>query len=93
VVAELFDVKVDQAAPVFVFLHRHIGEQMGAGGIVLAQAVSEIRIDAAVLLFAADRQGEQLALAEIGKAPRRHEYSRMVNKCPRLLSASAATDI
>jgi hypothetical protein len=35
VVAKFLDEKIDQATPVLVFFGRHIGENMGAGGIIV----------------------------------------------------------
>ena len=58
-------IEVDQAAAVLVLLGRHVGEHLRAGGIVLAQAVGEVGVDAPVLLLVGDRQRENLALGEV----------------------------
>jgi fructose-1-phosphate kinase PfkB-like protein len=62
VIAELRDEEVDQAAPMFVLLIRHLDEHLGGGGVVLAQVVGEVGVDASVLFLVGDRQGEHLAL-------------------------------
>ena len=65
--AEFLPVEVDQAAAVLAFLGRHLGEHLGAGRVVGAQPLGEVGVDAAVLLLVADRQGEDVAFAEVGE--------------------------
>ena len=65
VLAELRDEEIDEAPAVLVLLGRHVREDLGAGGIVLAQAVGEVGVDAPVLLLVGDRQREHLALGEV----------------------------
>ena len=55
VTAEAVHEGVDQPAPMLVLLGRHVGEHLGAVGILVAQAVGVVGEDAAVLLLAADR--------------------------------------
>ena len=63
--AELRDEEVDEAAAVLVLLRRHVDEDLGGGGIVLAQALGEVGVDAPVLFLVGDRQREHLALGEV----------------------------
>jgi hypothetical protein len=46
---------------------RHFFEELGGGGIALAQILGEHRIDAIVLLFGGDRHGENFAFGESEK--------------------------
>ena len=62
--AEFFRVQIDQAAPVVVFLRRHVEKYLGAVGELLTQPLGEIGVDTAVLLLRADRQSQDLALGQ-----------------------------
>ena len=55
-------IDVDQATAVLVFSIRHAVEYSGRGGILLAQLGRIGSVDAAVLLFGGDGQGEHLLL-------------------------------
>ena len=65
VLAELRDEEIDEPAAVLVLFRRHFDEHLGGGGIVLAQAVGEVGVDAPVLFLVGDRQGEHFALGKI----------------------------
>ena len=60
-------VEVDQPAAVVALLVGHLGEHVGAGRVVLAQALGDIGVDAAVLFLVGDRQGEDLPFGQIGE--------------------------
>ena len=60
-IAEFRHEKIDEATPMTVFLHRHLVEHLGAGRIIVVQAVSEIGENARVLLLVADGEGQNLA--------------------------------
>ena len=62
------DEQVDQRTAVFVLLARHRLEHLGAGRIFVAQGQSVVGVDAAVLLFVADREREQFALRKLVEA-------------------------
>ena len=66
--AEAAFVQVDQGAAVAVFLDRHAVEDGGGGGEIGAQAFGIAAIDARVILFGADRKGQNLLFRQIGKA-------------------------
>ncbi len=55
-VAEFLDVGVYEHPAVLAFLHRHMGEDAGAVGILVPQALGEVGVDPAVLLLATDDQ-------------------------------------
>ena len=55
-------------AAVAVFLDRHAVEDGGGGGEIGAQAFGIAAIDARVILFGADRKGQNLLFRQIGKA-------------------------
>ena len=80
VVAELGDEQVDQAAAVHVLLGRHFGEHLGGRGIVLAQALGEVAVDAPVLFLVGDRQREHLALGKIVEIARHRSGPRRVDE-------------
>ena len=65
VFAEFLAVQLDQPAPVHVLLARHVGEHLGGGGIVGAQPLGEVEVDAAVLLLGGNRQRQDFALAQL----------------------------
>ncbi len=62
---KLSAVDVQQAATVFTFLGRHLGENVGAAGIVGAQTFGDVQVDTAVLFLIGDRQSEDLAFGQI----------------------------
>ena len=68
VVAEFLPVEVEQHAAVAHFLVRHLVEDLGGGGIFLAQAFGEAAIDAAVLFLVGDGEREDFLFGEIGEA-------------------------
>ena len=49
------------------FLVGHFGEHLGAAGIVLAQALGDVGVDAVVLFLVGDGQGEDFAFGQIGE--------------------------
>ena len=49
------------------FLVRHLVEHLGGGGELLAQALGEAAIDAAVLLLVGDGQRQDFLLGQVGK--------------------------
>ena len=59
------DEEIDQSPAVHVLLGGHVGEHLRAGGIVFAQAVGEVGVDAPVLFLVGDRQRENLALGKL----------------------------
>ena len=65
--AEPLGEHVDQLAAMLVFLGRHIGEHLSAAWIVFPEIMGEVGVNAAVLLFAGDRQGEQVASSQFHK--------------------------
>ena len=82
--AEFLPVEVDQAAPVVIFLGRHVVEDLGAFGVIGAQAFGEVGVDPAVLLLGADGQGEHFFFGKVidrshGPIPR--ECGPPVNRC------------
>ena len=56
--------QLHEPAPVAGLLVAHAFEDGGGGGVVFAQAVDEIGVDALVFLFQGDGQGEDFALGE-----------------------------
>ena len=89
--AEFRDEQVDQPAAVLVLLGRHFDEHLGGGGIVLAQALGEVGVDAPVLLLVGDRQGEHFALGKIVEiAHRRGPWRRTEGSTPRRRAAEPA---
>ena len=53
----------------------HLGEEPGAGRIVVAEALGEVGVDALVLLFQRDCEGQNLPLGEVlGIASRRARF-------------------
>ena len=58
--AKFLHEKVDQPAPMLVFLGRHVGEHPGAVGKVLSESFGEVEVNAAILFLAADGQREKL---------------------------------
>ena len=67
VLAELLLIKLDQAAAMIAFLAGHFGEDVGRGGVVLAQTLGDVGVDTAVLFLVGNGQREDLALGEIGE--------------------------
>ena len=48
-------------------LLRHLVEHLGGGGKLLAQALGEAAVDAAVLLLVGDGERQHLLLGQVGK--------------------------
>ena len=71
VIAEFSTISVDELSTVVIFLLRHIDEDLRAVGIVGAQPLREVGKDPAVLLLAADGQGQDFAFGEFGKIAHR----------------------
>src|SRR5262249_50371215 len=65
--AELRAVEVEQHGAVAHLLLRHLVEDLGRGGICLAQPLGEATIDAAILVLVGDGQRENLLFGEFGK--------------------------
>ena len=67
-VAEALLEELDQPAAMAGFLLPHAFEDFGGGGIVFTKAVGEIAIDALVLFFERDGEGENLTFGEAFEA-------------------------
>ena len=67
VLAELAAVELEQAVAVAALLLGHGGEHPRRVGIVLAQPVGELVVDAAVLLLERDGKRQQLGLGQFGE--------------------------
>ena len=67
IIAELLAVEVEQHAAVANFLLGHLLEHLGGGGILLAQAVGEAAIDAAVFFLVGNCKREDLLLGQVGE--------------------------
>ncbi len=65
--AEFLAKEIDKPAPVLVLLGRHLLEDLGGGGIALAQALGVLRENAAVLLLERNGKSKYLALVELRK--------------------------
>ena len=63
--AEALAVEVDQGAAMLVLLRGHVVKEARGGGIVGAQVLGEVGVDAPVLLLAGHRQRQELLLAQI----------------------------
>src|SRR5262245_3446105 len=68
VIAELRPVEVEQHGAVAYLLVRHLVEHLGGGAILLAEALREAAIDAAVLLFVANGERQNFLRGEVGEA-------------------------
>jgi hypothetical protein len=68
VLAELPPEQVDQRPPVAALLLGHLLEHLGRGRVRVAQALGVVAEDPPVLLLQADRERQDLALAEVGEA-------------------------
>ena len=79
VTPEPLRVEIDQRSPMLVLLRRHVVEQASRIRIVLPQVLSEVRVDAPVLLLAGHRQREEFLLGQI------------VELAQRLVSVNTAT--
>ncbi len=66
-VTEALFIQVNQSAPVFVLLARHVGKQRGGIGKSLPHPLGHIAVHPAVFLLAANRQRQNLALAQAVK--------------------------
>ena len=60
-----------------VLLGRHGREYLRARGIVFAQAVGEVGVDAPVLLLVGDRQRENFALREVVEIAHRRDLPKI----------------
>ena len=67
VLAEFLLVELDQPAAVVALFGGHLGEDIGTGRIVVAQAFGDVGVDAAVLFLVGDRQCEDLPFRQIGE--------------------------
>jgi hypothetical protein len=56
--AELGSIQIDQYPPMIVFLFGHVGKHPSRVGVVTPQPLGEIDVDAPVLLFAGNSEGE-----------------------------------
>ena len=72
-------VELQQHVPVFRLLAGHLLEDLGGGGIALAQVFGEAQIDAAVLLFAGNGDGQDFAFCQCGKALHGTRLSQRIN--------------
>ena len=66
---------------------------LGGGGVVLAQAVGEVGVDAPVLLLVGDRQRDHLALGKVVETAHRRTpvSSRKNGRCPAATAPGRAT--
>ena len=65
--AEFRPVQFEQALAMLALFLGHLGEDLGAAGILAPQALGDVGIDAVVLFLVGDRQGEDFAFGEVGK--------------------------
>src|SRR5579864_5651053 len=65
VLAEALAVELDQPGAMAGLFPDHVLEEFGGGGVLAAETVGEVAIDAGVLLFERNRQREDLALREV----------------------------
>ena len=65
--AELLAIQIEQPPAVLVLFRHHFQEHLGGGGIVIAQPFGDVGIDAAILLLAANGEGQDFAFAQVGK--------------------------
>ena len=61
VISESLNKERDQTPAMLVLFAGHIGKDFRTVRIVAAQALREIEVDAAILFFAADSEGQKLA--------------------------------
>ena len=66
--AELRAVEVEQHGAVAHLLLRHLIEDLGRGGICIAQSLGEATVDAAILVLVGDRQRNDFLLGKFSKA-------------------------
>jgi len=76
VLAELLLVQLDQPAAMLALFRPHFGEQVGAGGIIVAQALGDIGVNTAVLFLVGDRQGKDFAFGQLREVPHRGNLAR-----------------
>ena len=55
---ELLAINLDEPPPMITLLPSHFGEHIGAGRVVLPQALGDVGVDTTVLLLVGDRQRE-----------------------------------
>ena len=77
VLAEFRNEEIDEPASVRVLLRRHLVKYLGGRRVVLVQAIREIGVNARVLFFIADGEGQHLALGQIVEIA--HRLSRGPN--------------
>src|SRR5438045_2756086 len=65
VLAKTLPVELDQAGAMAGLFFDHVLEEFRGGGVLAAQPVGEVAVDASVLLFERDSQREDLALRQI----------------------------
>ncbi len=68
VLAELLAVEIEQPGAVGDLFLRHLVEHLGGGGELLAQALGEAAVDAAVLLLVGDGQRQNFLFGQVGKS-------------------------
>ncbi len=68
VTAVFVDIQIDQRSPMTVLLLRHAAKDIGTVWKVVGEAMGEVGVDAAVLLFRADGDGQDFVLSEIVEA-------------------------
>jgi len=74
IVAEHSQAAFEELSAVAGFFFAHVFEELGGGGIGLAEAVGEIGVDAAVFFFEGDGEGQDFTLGQIFEFTR-HELS------------------
>src|ERR1700676_4774216 len=73
VVAEAASVRLDQAGAMLRFFPPQLVEDLRGLGIGLAQPIGEVGVDATVLLFERNSQGENVTLGKLAEFLRHHE--------------------
>jgi hypothetical protein len=68
VVAELRSIEIEQHRSMLHFLVCHFVEDLGGGGIMVAQPLREALVDAAILLLIGNRKCENFQLAKFAEA-------------------------
>ena len=76
--AEAASVRLDQAGTMPGFLLAHLVENLRGVGVRLAQAIGEIGVNTAVLLFEKDSEGQNLALGEAVEVLHSSRYTTSV---------------
>ncbi len=66
VLTEPFPIKIDEGAPVLVFLGGHVDEDLRGRGKIGFQPIRIVGVEPGVLLLETDCKGQQLLLAQLG---------------------------